>query len=37
MSSPRLTMVTVIDGLPAKYMKAVWTNRMQYAARHKHR
>ena len=37
LSSPRLTMVTVIDGLPADYRKAVWHNRMQYAAKHKYK
>ena len=36
-SSPRLTMATVIDGLPLNYRKAVWQNRMQYAARHGYR
>lgn len=30
-------MATVIDGLPLNYRKAVWQNRMQYAARHGYR
>lgn len=37
MSSPRLTIVTVIDGLPKRYRTAIWNNRMHYAARHGHR
>ena len=37
MSNPRLTIVTVIDGLPKRYRTAIWNNRMHYAARHGHR
>jgi hypothetical protein len=30
-------MATVITGLPANYQKALWNNRMQYAARHSYK
>ncbi len=37
MSSPRLTIATVIDGLPANYRKSVRINRLQFAHNHGYR
>ncbi len=34
---PQITIVTVIDGLPAHYHEEIWVNRANYAAIHGYR